>query len=1110
MEMTHSNDASDTKGNKEDNKKAKGNKRKMVELTKMDLSPDLVEIQKDWTDLLQKDELDVQLPPPSTLSNVDKEALAALWFDDGTLGVSIDYPQTNWELKCYQMSRSRFNTVFFTLVTFVHLMLPFLEPPICPWEMAIHGENVDYDYTDSGHYISLQGSRIISLFCVLTYCIDIYMRIVINSKGMFGTSTVGTLSGQQIKPGYKDMWVLFRLICCIAMLIETFAFFISGTPLRFTRSLVPLMYISRRHSLRKMAHGLLLAFSKTVNILMLQIVLLICGTYVGFVLFHGISVNTGQRFDSVGESILTVLLSITSRSYNIFTLEPYFMISEWSSAYFISLTLLGDLVCINLIIAVGNRQYRIFGINTFRRQIANRRQAFIAIHELLSDDNGFIARDTWKGFCRNIQGKYSVRQDLSDALFSLESKQFNELLIETRAPTAEDVDVIDCEGLFRLCALLSTRVDFNLDVEEEEEEDEAVSTPLRDAATLASDDPIPGAPQRARANTKGKIARRGSEITFAGFVLPGRPILDDVDEEDDDEDEESVLPLEAMPIRKSSIRRSIESQERLKKDEFSAMDRKKKKQSLLRKFYVFFIRHGRDIMKYEVPVIHLLPSCCVRDNETNWFYRWWLVILNFQVAPFDIFSKGIRYLLAIQIVGFAASDSNVWTEMGWVVEAFLWVEMVMLIVCYGLGPYIKRSGYGLILWINILTLILMIDMGEDPERHAGFRYYALVILQMSRFSRLIRFVHGFSTFNAIAPLMFRVTFIIFAVIYFFAGFAHNRMCGILNADKIVDVDDDSDMWLRYQDIMNFNTYLQSIFTLYQTAILGNWSPIMGVAAQTDPVLSLMFFYTYRLTMTLAILPLLFAVIIQAFINRKDREEKMRTADTAPLSPPCETKNNPRGIVRVTILLAFLFYFRLRFLGQFKFQRSLSSSDHRVPSVSDAIGASRQDVNLGRRTVDEYSSSISIRPTFREEPAAVTDRDTGGNAPHVYADAEPPGPSTPASGGPASAKRRVSVKHGKGESMMSFWAQGEKATTDAQRDKKKADDLQRQLDLALDMLKQEQVAAEMAEKKYQALLQRMPIVLEVPSQESDSAGPSALSNLQSSRNVVEDAGTSGFI
>lgn len=55
---------------------------------------------------------------------------------------------------------------------------------------------------------------------------------------------------------------------------------------------------------------------------------------------------------------------------------------------------------------------------------------------------------------------------------------------------------------------------------------------------------------------------------------------------------------------------------------------------------------------------------------------------------------------------------------------------------------------------------------------------------------------------------------------------------------------------------------------------------MGAAAQTDPVLSLLFFYTYRLTMTLAVFPLLFAFIIQAFITKRDLESQSKKDTTS--------------------------------------------------------------------------------------------------------------------------------------------------------------------------------------------------------------------------------------
>jgi hypothetical protein len=45
---------------------------------------------------------------------------------------------------------------------------------------------------------------------------------------------------------------------------------------------------------------------------------------------------------------------------------------------------------------------------------------------------------------------------------------------------------------------------------------------------------------------------------------------------------------------------------------------------------------------------------------------------------------------------------------------------------------------------------------------------------------------------------------------------------------------------------------------------------MRASAQVAPVDSLFFFYIFRLTMTLVVLPLLNSFIIQSFIARKDR------------------------------------------------------------------------------------------------------------------------------------------------------------------------------------------------------------------------------------------------
>jgi hypothetical protein len=171
------------------------------------------------------------LPPPSNLSIPDKELLAGLWFDDGTLGVTIDYPQSQFELYCYYLTRSRYNIMMYTAITALQICLPFCEPPSCPWTVYKNNETIDMNYTENGRYMSLHTSRVLSLICILIYSLDVILRLIVNRR-------------RSTTPGYKSKWVLFRMLCCIAMLTETIVFFVDDNPFRFTRCLVPLLYIT--------------------------------------------------------------------------------------------------------------------------------------------------------------------------------------------------------------------------------------------------------------------------------------------------------------------------------------------------------------------------------------------------------------------------------------------------------------------------------------------------------------------------------------------------------------------------------------------------------------------------------------------------------------------------------------------------------------------------------------------------------------------------------------------------------------------------------------------------------------------------------------------------
>ena len=106
----------------------------------------------------------------------------------------------------------------------------------------------------------------------------------------------------------------------------------------------------------------------------------------------------------------------------------------------------------------------------------------------------------------------------------------------------------------------------------------------------------------------------------------------------------------------------------------------------------------------------------------------------------------------------------------------------------------------------------------------------------------------------------------------------NRFCGVLNADLVNEeiengVDDFISPWVTYSHQLNFRTIGNTLFTMFEISILGNWSSIMNSARKEETFAPLFFFFFFRLTMLLCIYPILNSFIIAAYIIRKDLQEK---------------------------------------------------------------------------------------------------------------------------------------------------------------------------------------------------------------------------------------------
>jgi hypothetical protein len=138
--------------------------------------------------------------------------------------------------------------------------------------------------------------------------------------------------------------------------------------------------------------------------------------------------------------------------------------------------------------------------------------------------------------------------------------------------------------------------------------------------------------------------------------------------------------------------------------------------------------------------------------------------------------------------------------------------------------------------------------------------------------------------ESLLPVILSVGFLIFSFVYFFAAFAHNRFCSAMYTENVYDADDDSAGWAKYENLLNFKTFAQSLHTLFQMAIIGSWSMVMDAAAKEFPFSSFLFFYSYRLFMTLTVMPILFSFIIQIFIIRRDLEEQNKRAAAPPEQP----------------------------------------------------------------------------------------------------------------------------------------------------------------------------------------------------------------------------------
>jgi hypothetical protein len=812
--------------------------------------------QREWTHLLEIEELAVPVLPPCPLSIDNQLFLASIWLKDAVKGRNVDFPQSEYQLQCYYITRSHLFLIFYSAVCFFHLFLPFFEQPFCAW--TSHGSR-NYDYTNppsDPNYLSPHTVAILSFFCLLVYLVEVFMRLSVNFHHR--------------KQRALDFWTKVRLALVVVMIIDALYAMAAYSP-QVLRALLPMVYITRRKSLRQMTSGLFLAASKCTSVFILLFCILLAWSYLGSMIFGQIELDVSGRFGSLLKSFLTTLESYSCRGYIIYALDPLFEINPATATYFVTLSIFADILCSALVIATGTRQYQLYAARIFKKELLNRKQSMLAVFGVLyhcseelasttresreashcipsysldgalnehndrhsraggglhdspsslfmrislynplvdkKDQTQYISKEIWLNFCAHLKGRYEMSAELATMLFNSEV-----------APGAKG---LTREGLFNLAALLDGHMKIEGTVPAMAEAEQGQFS-VDDVGQID-----PYGPRTISA------AERISKL----LRTPPGPV-----------DEGGILlsTLNGSPQSEKAASNSTTP------SPLSAWTQFKTRLRIAKTEYCQGCQH---IMRASLTLPTHVPLFSDSLNR----------ICYFEYAVFIA-----RLLLIFQLIFMAKpSAPKGWIYFGWCLEIFFWCEMMIRL---GAAAGWSIHHYTRLIVINVITLALIISV--DTEQSLSGKMIALICFQWIRLIRVFLPFNASKALRTLLPLLFRVLFLVFTVIYFFANLGYYRFCNSFDVQEASEVDDWAERWVPYEKQLNFNTMTQTMYTLFQVAILGNWSFVMRASMLSGAAAAAIFFYSYRLIMTLVVLPILTSFVIQAYNARSARLDEM--------------------------------------------------------------------------------------------------------------------------------------------------------------------------------------------------------------------------------------------
>ena len=874
------------------------------------IDPTVLQQQKEWEYLLHISGKDEKIPfsPQELFGDVKRKHMAAaVWVIDAIHARAVEYPRTDVELDRLTIARSAWLRNLFNLAAVYQIVAPFLNRPLCSVSSTTNG----WDWFVNGGPPTLPALATFDIISLAIFSYDLYVNLSVNPSHKLALN----------KP-----WTVFRLLTTIFLfgaIISTFSGDYSAQ--LYLRCLFPFLLVSRRNNLKLMFQGLVHSIYYTFHVVFALSCLILMWGLVGFFLFRYIAA-TGSRFNTVSSAIFSALHCYTTRPFTLLALNDVFDNESLSALWFVTLTLFADVLCTAFIIAVGTRQYREFAANILKKRLLHRKKATFSVFEGFATSKGFLLKD-WKRICTCISDpRYAVNEDTAEHIFALEDPE--------RTGCLDIVGFMRCMG--SLAARIQFRKGAAVDgVGGDNTPYDAThdsSNGLEDHSTNADDasdnhklkvemqssvtspfeeELVSPIHSEEREETGSKSARSNSLIKVVSKSTAERRI-------DKENPTSSIrMVMEVLPggetgsngAYNKTTNPRFETSNAAPKSEHAAVTSNKHRDLDVdsmppyRRFK--FDRYFGAFLGAAITSI-LIAWNKMLDFDVVIRFSWqnaWIVLSEFLFGPKErglvtfvryhipvydtIFVLVLHICLIIQLANISDPHaSKNWHVFGWVLEGIFLFDMFMRLAVFGyrgLGKF--QLARMCETFINVASFIAILVLASEHSGRYGIddtqdvnapsaALTIVIIIQSMRFFKLFFLVNDQDIFEDIYPTIFRALFILFSVIYFFAIFANSSFCGdMVISSAVLDADDDSKNWVEYANVLNFRSFAQSLFTMFELCTQSNWTIVMDVAAKQAGNRAFFFFYVYRLVLTLFVIPLLLSFIMNAFVTAVVKKDK---------------------------------------------------------------------------------------------------------------------------------------------------------------------------------------------------------------------------------------------